>query len=205
MKIRNLMCLGAMVYGLAVGSAVVAQDKKPAAGGSAEMDAMMAAMAKWMAPHEQHKNLEKMAGKWDASIKMWMDPAQPPTESKGVSVNTMILGGRYLEQQVTSEMMGMPYEGRGLTGYDNFRGIYFGTWIDNMGTGMMYSTGTSDSTGSTYTMTGKEDDPMTGEKDKPFREVMKWADANTMTFEMYSTIPGKGEVRVMEITYTRAK
>jgi hypothetical protein len=54
-------------------------------------------------------------------------------------------------------------------------------------------------------MTGLMDEPMTGEKDKKVRSREVWKDADTILFEMYDNIPGKGEVRVMEITYTRTK
>jgi hypothetical protein len=35
----------------------------------------------------------------------------------------------------------MPFEGRGTEAYDNITKQYVNTWIDNMGTGIMHSTG----------------------------------------------------------------
>ena len=41
-------------------------------------------------------------------------------------------------------MMGMPFTGHGMRGYDNVSGKYWSTWNDSMSTGMMVSEGTCD-------------------------------------------------------------
>ena len=72
-----------------------------------------------------------------------------------------------------------------------------------MGTALTTSTGTCDAAGSEFTLTGLMDEPTTGEKDKKFKEVIRWTGPDTFVFEWYDTIPGQGMVRVMEITHTR--
>jgi hypothetical protein len=42
-------------------------------------------------------------------------PPQPKARAK----NEMIMGGRYLMGSYKGEMMGMPFEGYSMTGYDN--------------------------------------------------------------------------------------
>lgn len=170
-----------------------------------DMDAMMKEWAKWSTPGASHKVLEKMAGKWTTSQKMWMDPTQPPMESKGTAELTLVLGGRFLQEHYTGELMGMPFEGMGLVGYDNFRKEYISSWADNMGTYMMHARGTGNAAGTEVSMSGIFDEPASGEKDKKFREVIKITGPDSFVFEMYDTIPGKGEVRVMELTHTRVK
>ena len=64
------------------------------------------------------------------------------------------MGGRYLEQRFKGDIMGMPFEGIGYTGYDNVKKQYWGTWMDNMSTGMMTSTGTAPPTGRSWTFNG---------------------------------------------------
>ena len=56
----------------------------------------------------------------------------------------MGLDGRVLIEEVTSSMMGMPFTGHGMTGYDNVTGKYWSTWTDSMSTGLMVSEGTCD-------------------------------------------------------------
>jgi len=209
MKTRVLLC-GAVALAVMLGSvAAMAQEKgsgKPGTqGDSMSMDAMMQAMAKYSTPGPAHQLLEKMVGKWSIVVKMWMDPAAPPTESKGTSQCEMTLGGRWLREEVRSEFMAQPFVGVGLTGYDNFRQRYVGVWMDNMSTAPMLSLGTVDSTGTIFNFSGTMDEPVTGEKDKEFRNVLRWTGPDQMVSEMYDTIPGKGEIKVMEITYTRAK
>src|SRR5205809_928011 len=93
-----------------------AQDEKAA------MDMMM----KMGAPGDQHKWLSSFEGNWNIAVKSWMDPAKPPQESTGTCESKMVLGGRFLHQECTGSMMGMPFNGMGITGYDNMKKKYIG-------------------------------------------------------------------------------
>ena len=44
-------------------------------------------------------------------------------------------------------MMGTPFTGHGMTGYDNVTGKYWSTWTDSMSTGIMVSEGSCDAEG----------------------------------------------------------
>ena len=164
---------------------------------SDDMKAMMAAAT----PGENQKMLAKSVGNWTASVTMWMQPGAPPTTSTAQATNEMILGGRYLKSTNTGNMMGRPFEGVGITGYDNVRKQFVNSWIDNMGTGIMTMTGTWDEASKSINFTGSMADPMTG-KDMPFREVLKFTDDNHQVLEMYYPMNGK-EVKSMEIKFTR--
>ncbi|MEW5700660.1 MAG: DUF1579 domain-containing protein [Candidatus Zixiibacteriota bacterium] len=207
MRTRTWQCIAiALVVPLA-GATVMAQEsgKSGAPGDSAAMAAMMEAMLKYSTPGPEHKFLEKLTGHWTGDLKMWMDPAAPPTETKGTSHREMLLGGRWLKEDVHSDFMGQPFTGMWLVGYDNFRQRFVSLWMDDMSTGTMLSYGTLDTTGTVLTCSGTMDDPATGEKDKKFRSVLRVTGPDAHVEEMYSTIPGQGEVKVMEIHYTRAK
>ena len=117
---------------------VVAQQQKEM---SAEEKAMMDAWQKYATQSEGHKMLNHMVGTFDAKVTSFMQPGAPPAVSTGVSENKWVLGGRYIEQTFTGSFMGMPFQGIGYTGYDNAKKQYFGTWMDNMSTGVMTSTG----------------------------------------------------------------
>ena len=72
-------------------------------------------------------------------------------------------GGRYQQSTYTGNLGGMPFEGIGTLAYDNSRKVYVSSWIDNMGTGMMYLEGTYDEATKTLTMKGKAVDVTTGQ------------------------------------------
>jgi hypothetical protein len=114
----------------------------------------------------------------------------------------MLYGGRYLQCKINSSMMGMPFEGTATTGYNNATKKYFNTFIDNMGTGMMYTEGTMDPATGVITLTGSMFDPMAG-KNCSMRETWKMDGDNKMIMEMYSTPEGGTEKKDMEIVYTR--
>jgi hypothetical protein len=180
-------------------------EKKDPAGGDAGQPSPeeAAAWMKYMTPGPEHEQMAAMTGDWNASVKMWMDPKAPATESAGTAKFRMIFGGRYQVQEFSGSMMGMPFEGFGIGGFDNALKEHFGTWCDSMGTGIMLARGKADEKG-VVTCTGT----MTDHVAKPYdiREVITHKDKDTMIFEMY--IKGgehKEEVRMMEITYTRKK
>ena len=162
-----------------------------------DMKAMMAAAT----PGDEHKMLAKSVGVWKGDIKMWMQPGAAPTASTGETTNEMIMGGRYLQSKNTGNFMNMPFEGIGVTGYDNVKKVFVNSWIDNMGTGIMSMTGTWDPQSKSINFTGTMADPMSG-KDVAIRQVLKMVDDNTQLLEMYSTANGQ-EVKNMEIKYTR--
>lgn len=174
-----------------------------AADPTAEQKAMMDKMTKAATPGAQHAMLGKMAGEWTATVKFQMDPSQPWQEATGSSVVTSLMDGRYIQESNTSTMMGMPFSGMGITGYDNVIGKYVSTWIDNMGTGIMTSTGTSDAAGKVINWNGTMSDPLTGKPAKA-RMVTTVIDDNHHTFEMFSVPPGaKKEAKTMTIDYMR--
>ena len=181
---------------------VLAQDK-PKEPMAPEMSAAeMEAMQKAMTPGEPHKHLARMVGDWTYSSKMWMDPSQPATESSGTMHGETILGGRFVQATWTGNFMGMSFEGRGTEGYDNVAKQYVSTWVDNMGTGILYSTGTCDEKGMKCSNKGDMMDPMTGKKSY-MRSEVTWMDANTFKNEMYGPGPDGKEFKWMEMTVKR--
>ena len=164
---------------------------------SPEAAAEMAAWQAYMTPGQEHQDLAQGAGEWNHELTFWMEPDAPPQEATATSVSESVLGGRYLVEEMSGMMMGMPFEGRGTFGYDNAKDQYFMSWIDNMGTGMMVGWGSVE--GNKVTYTGTFVDPATGE-DQPFRTVVTDVDPNHMIMEMYVPAPdGSGEFKNMEI------
>jgi hypothetical protein len=188
----------------AAGPAFAQKSSKSKAKEAAPPDdkAMMEAMMKAATPGEQHKMLVAMAGTWHTKTKMWTAPNQPPTESQGESTITVVLGGRFIQESAKSEMMGMPFEGTGLTGYDNIQKKFVGTWADSFGTMIMMMTGTWDAATKSITWIGKYPDPLTG-KTKTMKMTTKEIDANNHVSEFWDEVsPGKF-AKIMELTYTR--
>ncbi len=165
-----------------------------------DQEAMMKAWQKSMTPGPEHKMLANMVGEWDGEISMWQDPSQPPQTSKGSAQFESIFDGRYIIGKYTGNMMGMPFSGMDITGYDNVKKMFFTSWIDNMGTGVMYVEGTYDKNSNTFNYTGETADPM-GNKMK-VKEIITIIDKDHNKFEMFMDT-GKGEIKSMEIKYTR--
>lgn len=167
-----------------------------------EMDqAGMKAWQEYMKVSDVHKMLAKSNGTWKTETTMWMDPKGAPTKATGTCVNKMILGGRYQESTFKSKMMGMPFEGKSTLGYDNAKKMFYNTWVDNMGTGMMMLSGKWDDASKSITFNGTVVDPMTGQ-DMPVREIFTIIDDNHHKMEMFMTYNGQ-EMKNMEVAFTR--
>ncbi|MCP4246958.1 MAG: DUF1579 domain-containing protein [bacterium] len=174
-------------------------------GQAGEPDEMTAEMAAWIklgVPGEHHEHLKPMAGKWNVALKMWMDPAAPPQESAATVEYRWILDGRFLQEEVKGHFMGEPFEGLGFIGYDNLQKKYTTAWMESMGTMIITSMGTCDSSGKVFNFTGEHPDPMTGGTKKS-RYVMRLVNDNKMTGENHETGPDGQERKTMELVYTR--
>ena len=170
---------------------------------------MQEAMGRWQAtmqPTIYHQRLEHFVGKWDLAVKMWMGgPDSPPQESRGEAETRWLFAGRWLVEDFQSEVMGMPFNGFSLIGYDNYRREYVGVWVDDMGTSMPTMSGRLDETGKVLTMYGEGDEPMTRELGKQIKYVNRIVDEDTHVFEIHDLAKGGENTVFMEITYTRKK
>ncbi len=179
----------------------LAQDKGKMPEMTPEQKAEMEAYMKAGTPGEPHKKMAAMAGTYDMVMKSWHEPNGQPMVEKGTAVRTVELDGRVIVERVTATMMGMPFTGHSMTGYDNVTGKYWSTWTDSMSTGLMVSEGTCDANNA-CTFTGTWNDAI---KKAPVKARMttRWTSPTTEVFEMYG--PGRDgkEMKMMEITYTK--
>ena len=190
--------LAVVVVVFAMGAS--AQEKK-APEMTPEQQAMMAAYQKAGTPGPQHKMIAAGGGTYDLKIKNWHEPGGPPTEETGTATRKMILDGRVGVEDMSSTMMGMPFTGHGMRGYDNVTGKYWQLWMDSMSTGVMVSEGTCDEKG-TCTFTGSWNDAVT-KAPVNARMVVRRTSPTTELFEMYAPDPTGKEMKMMEITYTK--
>ncbi|HEX4954528.1 MAG TPA: DUF1579 domain-containing protein [Thermoanaerobaculia bacterium] len=191
----TILCVAPLLAALGAGA------QAPAEGGAPAMPPELLAA---ISPGEHHKHLDHLAGSWDTSVKSWMVPGAPPTESKGRSEARWILGGRYLESTYTGDMGGMPFEGHGLDGYDNLAKQYVSTWVDSMGTGVMFMQGDCSEGGKVHTLHSEMLDPMGGPKVKT-RNVTTMLGPDSYKMEMFMIDASGTEAKVMELVATRKK
>jgi Protein of unknown function (DUF1579) len=223
---KTFTSLAAILFATVIATSLVAQSpatspaaatSPPAAvsapGGQPNPQEMMKQMMEMAKLNENHKLLEEMNGKWNYTIKMWMnpDPNAPPQESKGTATRKSVMGGRYFVMDVTGKMQmpdedgkmkDMQFKGMAVEGYDNMKKKFVSSWIDSMGTGIQFSEGTYDPATKTFTF-NMEMEMMPGMK-TPVREVIKITDKDHMMLEWYENRGGQ-EKKTMEIAYTRKK
>src|SRR5262249_23101341 len=193
MKIALGVLCALATAGLAAGTAAQETKKAPDAG---------AAMA-LPKPGPEHDILKKDEGVWDATVEATMAPGAPPAVSKGVETVKATGGGLWYVSDFKSEMMGQPFEGHGVTGYDPIKKKYVGTWVDSMSSGLATSEASYDP--ATKSMTAWMEGPdMTGKVVK-MRAVTEWKDADTRVFTLYQPGPDGKEVTGLKITYKRRK
>jgi hypothetical protein len=180
---------------------------------AADMEKMMQQMMELSKLNENHKLLGDLAGTWSYTVKMWMNPdaSAKPEEYRGTAVRKPMMDGRFFVLDVTGKMdmpgpdgkkKEMTFKGMGIEGYDNVKKKFIGTWVDNMGTGIMMAEGTYDPATKTFIYTG-EVEAIPGMKQK-IREVVKIADKDHHNLEWYEDRGGH-EAKTMEIAYTRKK
>jgi hypothetical protein len=182
----TLACLG-----LAVGAA--------AEGEGYDEQAMMDAWMKAAQTGEEHAGLAQMVGQWTTKTTHYMN-GEATESSDGTAEFVSMLGGRVIQGTHKGLMMGMPYEGLSLDGYDNVTGEYWSTWNDSMSTGH-------------YVMRGKTiaDDKIEyhGTMEMPDGSESRMRIVNTFgkdsgRMDMYETRPGADEEALsMVIEYTR--
>ena len=190
------LAAAAITTGVATAAAAKDEPKKP------EQAMDMEAWAKVNAAGPQHKAMERFAGEWDAEVATMM-PDGAMAKSKGKQTAKMILGGRFLESTFEGTMMGKPFHGRGLMGYDNLKKKYVSTWADSMSTGIMVFVGDAPADGKVFTSSAEQ--TSADGKTERWREVTTVHDDKSYTFDMFVVTPDGKDFKMMSIKYTKAK
>ncbi len=181
------------------------KENKGAPAMSAEEEAQMQEYVKLMQPGEPHEILKAHVGVWDTTTKMWMGgPGTEPMESTGVSTIKSVLGGSWVMEEHSGSMMGMPHNGVGMTGYDNYKNLYVGTWYSNMGTEMLQMAGSRNPKTGVVTMYGLMDEPPLNVHGRTIKYVTTPTDADHFTFEIFDLHAGD-DYKVIEVKYVRRK
>ena len=153
-------------------------------------------------PGPAHKALDALAGNWKAEVKCWMEPGSPPQVSQATAKARWTLSGRFLEEEFHGEMMGKPFTGKSLMGYDNTKQTFNSVWVSDMQTSMFTSEGKGDNGYKVITLEGKSTCAATGRKDIPIKSVFRLISPDKHVFEMFDGSKGEN-AKTMEITYTR--
>lgn len=213
-------CLGAACCAGAIAVGVVGLSQVVTAGGhqehhgkiapsldvaSMDMEKLGAAQMEAMTPGEHHHLMEHFIGKWDIEVKMWMagDAQGEPQVSTGTSKIKSIMDGRFIEELMTTTLMGMPYKGRGTLGFDNHAGVYQSMWVDNFSTSMHFFEGSASHDGKSLIFYGTMGEPGLVSR-RTVKSVTRMIDENTHVFEFHDLHIGETGTKVMQITYMRA-
>lgn len=166
----------------------------------AEMERMKQMGEKFATPSAAHQRLDYFTGVWDTTTEITGMPPEPGTQTI-----QWILGGRYIQSTVSGSLMGEPFEGRGLMGYDNYKKKYTSVWCDNHSTALLTSEGLADQTGNVITLFGTMDEWLDGTHDKAVKYVYRIVDEDTYEFEIHDLGIVPGETKVITMTATRKK
>ena len=200
------------IAGLLAGSFAIADDKPTNGKEPPKMEIpgmdpahMQACMEAGM-PGKNHEWLQKMVGNWKGTSQMWMTPEMTePMKSECSQTVTGIMDGRFIQCEMAGDMGGMPFKGRGVTGYDNVSKKFVGTWIDNCGTGIMNGTADQSPDGKVLKWEYTYNCPVAKKATTmKITETYTSADAFTMVMHMKDMKTGK-EFKHMQMDLTRVK
>jgi hypothetical protein len=152
-------------------------------------------------PGAHHEHLKMMAGEWNVRTKLWLDPNRPPMESTGTVSSEMVLGGRFLKSEFDGQMLGQPFQGLGIDGYDNVKEQHLSQWMDSAGTMVSVYEGNCSDNGKVITVFTSFNDPLTG-AEKKLRGVTTVIDDGKYTYESSEEVGGE-YVKTMEAVFTR--
>lgn len=100
-------------------------------------------------------------GTWDAKVRSWPGPNVTPNVTKAVERNRMLGKSAWLISDLEGSVLGRPYEGHRVVGYDAKKKRFVGTWINTLSPGIVTLEGSWDAKQRTRTMWLDMRHPMT--------------------------------------------
>jgi hypothetical protein len=200
MRIRTLFLVVAVAIGTGwAANDVFSQDEAEDGAAGPDQAEVMQKWQEFMTPAEPHAELAARIGKWAGDATMYESGTE--LTSRTTYERTMILGGRYMVEDVEGSWSGMPFQGRAIVGFDNHRKEYFSVWIDSFGTSFMLFRGKADENGTIHMATEPQEDFLG--RVSSYRVVTTHPDDDTETFEMFHVDAEGKEALAMKMTLKR--
>ena len=148
-------------------------------------------------PNENHEFLARLAGEWDTTSSVMGLP-----DETGFATFTMILGNRFVNGEVSGTFANVPYVGRVTIGYDNYKHKFVATFLNDLGTSLLYAEGMLNASQTTLSLWGSMDEWMTDEHDIPAMYRFTILDENHFTFELHDLAKSNDTI-VITTSYNR--
>lgn len=151
------------------------------------------------AASEERGHLAALAGTWNVKQSLWLKHGEPPQVDSGTAEFILELGGRALRQDLRVDSS-TPFQGVGITGYDNVTRTWFTSWTDVGYTDLMLLRGVRDEGASTWRFSGTMHD--VDGATIPTREELTLLDKDHLIARYYETKQGR-EALVVQLEYSR--
>lgn len=148
-------------------------------------------------PTPEHAKLKRHVGTWAFEL---TDSENQVT--KGTSETIESCGGMWYVTTMDTSMVGMPFQGKGLDGYDPEKKKYISIWVDSFTPAPMIFEGEYDRAGKVLTMICENKDPMSG-LPATWRSTTEFLSDDEFRFVMYVKPRGGKESIMMTVLYKR--
>lgn len=153
-------------------------------------------------PGPEHKMLQKYVGTWECDVESSFIPGAPE-KTKAKNVCREACGGFWFVSDFEGTLMGGPFTGHGVAGYDAAQKKYVESWFDSTGPSGATAEGQFDAKTNTmnWNMQMREMDNSISHG----RETDVWKDADTHEWTLFAKGPDGKEAQMLKITYHRKK
>jgi Protein of unknown function (DUF1579) len=157
-------------------------------------------------PGEKHQWLAPLAGDWNVEMKVWPKPGSEPIISTTLSATRKwVLGGRYLQEELTGTFAGNASHRLAFLSYNNLEERFELATIDTFEPGQMWYASTSAGEPNRLVLTGENAEAGNG-KDPTGRKRslrFEFAIEDRASFErIYVKYPGEAEFLFVEQRFT---
>jgi hypothetical protein len=163
-----------------------------------------AATAQMAQPGPEHEAMKQLAGEWEGTVQIQM-PGMPEPATSAVTESVRLdHGGLWLISRFEGSMMGAPYSGQSIMGYDQAQKKYVEVWVDSFRSEIQQIEGSYDAGTRTWTKSLQSKHPVTGEPIVE-RHTQRVVDADHVVYEMALPGPDGDYLTYMKVDLTRAK
>ncbi len=163
---------------------------------------------------QEHETLAYFEGEWQTETQLFASGHdQAPIHTRGEAIGERLFGGRFLQMlyRGTTAVPAGPgafdlveAEGLHTLGFDTYRNLFVGTWIDSLSTSLIHFTGTlcDDGDQQVLNLYGQQDEPMMGIVGRAVKYVYRLRDESRFDFELYDLV-GCTDHLLLKMAYTR--